>query len=154
MVFHVMEEGDVQRIMREPFTMVGSDSGVRRQDDSVPHPRGYGNNARILGRYVRELKVLTLEDAVRKMTSLPAQTFGLRDRGMLHEGFAADLVIFDEHTIADQATYVQPHQFPVGIDYVMVNGELVFAAGSMTSARPGVAVRGPSYNHFATMTID
>lgn len=153
MVFHVMNEDDVQRIMRESFTMVGSDSGVRRQDESIPHPRGYGNNARILGRYVRELRVLSLEDAIRKMTSLPAQTFGLRDRGMVHEGFAADLVIFDEHKIADQATYVQPHQFPVGIDYVMVNGELVFAAGSMTSARPGVAVRGPSYNHIATLTI-
>ncbi len=143
MVFHVMEEDDVQRIMREPFTMVGSDSGVRRQDESVPHPRGYGNNARILGRYVRELKVLSLEDAIRKMTSLPAQTFGLRDRGLVHQGFAADLVIFDEHTIADQATYVQPHQFPVGIDYVMVNGELVFAVGATTERRPGMALRGP-----------
>jgi N-acyl-D-aspartate/D-glutamate deacylase len=92
---------------------------------------------------VRELKVISLEDAVRKMTSLPAQTFGLRDRGVLHEGFAADLVIFDENTIADQSTYVQPHQFPVGIDYVMVNGELVFANGATTESRPGMALRGP-----------
>lgn len=143
MIYHGMSEDDVQRIMREPFTMVGSDSGVRQVDESVPHPRGYGNNARILGRYVRELKIISLEDAIRKMTSLPAQTFGIRDRGMVREGFAADLVIFDENTIADQATFVKPHQFPTGIDYVMVNGEMVFAAGSQTNARPGVAVRGP-----------
>ena len=143
MIYHGMSEDDVQRIMREPFTMVGSDSGVRQIDESVSHPRGYGNNARILGRYVRELKIISLEDAIRKMTSLPAQTFGFRDRGMVREGFAADLVIFDENTIADQATFVNPNQFPTGIEYVMVNGELVFAAGSMSSARPGVAVRGP-----------
>lgn len=143
MIYHVMDEGDVQRIMREPFTMVGSDSGVRRQDEGVPHPRGYGNNARILGHYVRELKIITLEDAIRKMTSLPAQTFGLRDRGLLREGFAADLVIFDDNTIADRATFVNPHQFPNGIEYVMVNGELVFADGSMTNRLPGNALRGP-----------
>jgi N-acyl-D-aspartate/D-glutamate deacylase len=149
MIYHGMSEDDVQRIMREPFTMVGSDSGVRQIDESVPHPRGYGNNARILGRYVREFKIISLEDAIRKMTSLPAQTFGFRDRGMVREGFAADLVIFDENTIADQATFVNPHQFPTGIDYVMVNGELVFAAGSMTGSRPGVAVRGPGTSEVA-----
>ncbi|MEK6279037.1 MAG: D-aminoacylase [Acidobacteriota bacterium] len=153
MIYHGMSEDDVQRIMREPFTMIGSDSGVRRIDESVPHPRGYGNNARILGRYVRELKTISLEDAIRKMTSLPAQTFGFRDRGMVREGFAADLVIFDENTIADQATFVKPHQFPTGIDYVMVNGEVVFAAGSMTASRPGVAVRGPAYPQFSNMPL-
>jgi len=145
MIYHGMSEDDVQRIMRESFTMVGSDSGVRQIDESVPHPRGYGNNARILGRYVRELKIISLEDAIRKMTSLPAQTFGFRDRGMVREGFAADLVIFDETTIADQATFVNPHQFPTGIDYVMVNGAVVFSAGNMTSVLPGVAVHGPGY---------
>jgi N-acyl-D-amino-acid deacylase len=143
MIYHGMSEDDVQRIMREPFTMIGSDSGVRQIDESVPHPRGYGNNARILGQYVRELKVITLEDAIRKMTSLPAQTFGFRDRGMVREGFAADLVIFDETTIADQATFTKPHQYPTGIDYVLVNGKLVFAAGTMTGAYSGVALRGP-----------
>jgi N-acyl-D-amino-acid deacylase len=143
MIYHGMSEDDVQRIMRESFTMIGSDSGVRQLDGSVPHPRGYGNNARILGRYVRELKIISLEDAIRKMTSLPAQTFGFRDRGMVREGFAADLVIFDENTIADLATFVNPHQFPTGIDYVMVNGQLIFAGGSLTNARPGVAVLGP-----------
>ena len=89
---------------------------------------------------MRELHLLSLEDAIRKMTSLPAQTFGFRDRGMVREGFAADLVIFDEKAIADRATFDTPHQFPVGISYVLVNGELVFANGQMTGARPGVAL--------------
>lgn len=142
MVYHGMSEDDVQRIMREPFTMIASDSGVRQIDEGVPHPRGYGNNVRVLGHYVRELHLLSLEDAIRKMTSLPAQTFGFRDRGMLREGFAADLVIFDEKAIADRATFDAPHQFPVGISYVLVNGELVFADGQMTGARPGVALTG------------
>jgi N-acyl-D-amino-acid deacylase len=126
--------------MREPFTMIASDSGVRQIDESVPHPRGYGNNVRVLGHYVRELHLLSLEDAIRKMTSLPAQTFGFRDRGMVREGFAADLVIFDEKTIADRATFDKPHQFPVGISHVLVNGEWVFANGQMTGVRPGVAL--------------
>jgi N-acyl-D-amino-acid deacylase len=145
MIYHGMDEGDVKRIMQEPFTMIASDSGVRQVDESVPHPRGYGNNARVLGRYVRELKLITLEDAIRKMTSLPAQTFGFRDRGLIREGFAADLVIFDENTIMDQATFDKPHQFPVGISYVIVNGETVLANGQMTEARPGVALRGSGY---------
>ncbi len=145
MIYHGMDEGDVKRIMQEPFTMIASDSGVRQVDESVPHPRGYGNNARVLGRYVRELKLIALEDAIRKMTSLPAQTFGFRDRGLIREGFAADLVIFDENTIMDQATFEKPHQFPVGISYVIVNGETVLANGSMTEARPGIALRGAGY---------
>jgi N-acyl-D-amino-acid deacylase len=141
MIYHSMGEPDVQRIMQEPFTMIASDSGVRQADESVPHPRGYGNNARVLGRYVRELKIMSLEDAIRKMTSLPAQTFGFRDRGMIREGFAADIVIFDENTIADRATFDKPHQFPVGISYVLVNGQLVLGNEKMTDARPGVALR-------------
>jgi len=145
MVYHGMSEEDVRLIMREPFTMIASDSGVREFNQGVPHPRGYGNNARVLGRYVRELKLVTLEDAVRKMTSLPAQTFGFRDRGLVREGFAADLVIFDESTIADRATFEQPHQYPAGISYVIVNGELVLADGQMTAARPGMALRGNGY---------
>lgn len=144
MVYHVMGEPDVQNILREPFTMIASDSGVRRFGDGAPHPRGYGNNARVLGRYVRELRLLTLEDAIRKMTSLPAQTFRLRERGLLREGFAADLVVFDENTIADRATFEAPHQYPIGISYVFVNGQSVFAEGQMTPARPGEALIGPS----------
>lgn len=142
MVYHSMSEDDVQRIMREPFTMIASDSGVRQVDESVPHPRGYGNNVRVLGHYVRELKLISLEDAIRKMTSLPAQTFGFRDRGFVREGFAADLVVFDEKTVGDRATFEKPHQYPAGISYVMVNGELVFAGEGMTEARPGVALKG------------
>jgi len=125
--------------------MIASDSGVRQNDESVPHPRGYGNNARVLGHYVRELKLIGLEDAVRKMTSLPAQTFGFRDRGLIREGFAADIVIFDENTITDRATYDQPHQFPIGISYVLVNGVEVLANDQMTPARPGVPLRGNGY---------
>jgi N-acyl-D-amino-acid deacylase len=145
MIYHGMDEADVKRIMQESFTMIASDSGVRQVDESVPHPRGYGNNARVLGRYVRELKLITLEDAIRKMTSLPAQTFGFRDRGLIREGFAADFVIFDENTINDQATFEKPHQFPVGISYVIVNGQTVLANGQMTEVRPGVALRGSGY---------
>jgi N-acyl-D-amino-acid deacylase len=141
MVYHSMGEPDVQRIMEEPFTMIASDSGARQIDESVPHPRGYGNNARVLGHYVRELKLISLEDAIRKMTSLPAQTFGFRDRGLIREGFAADLVIFDENTIIDRATFDKPHQYPAGITFVFVNGQLVMADDKMTSARPGVALR-------------
>lgn len=145
MVYHGMGEDDVKRIMQEPFTMIASDSGVRQVDESVPHPRGYGNNARVLGHYVRELKLVSLEDAIRKMTSLPAQTFGFRDRGLIREGFAADLVLFDENTILDRATYDQPHQFPVGISYVVVNGITVLANDQLTSARPGMPLRGNGY---------
>ncbi|MCY7345188.1 MAG: D-aminoacylase [Pyrinomonadaceae bacterium] len=141
MVYHKMDEADVQSIMREPFTMIASDSGVRQFGEGVPHPRGYGNNVRVLGRYVRELKILTLEDAIRKMTSLPAQTFGLRERGLIREGFAADLVIFDEKQITDRATFENPHQYPIGISRVYVNGTAVFADGKMTGARSGAALR-------------
>ncbi len=141
MVYHSMNEDDVRRIMREPFTMIASDSGVRRFGEGVPHPRGYGNNVRVLGLYARELKLITLEDAVRKMTSLPAQTFGLQDRGLVREGMAADLVIFDDATIADRATFAEPHQYPEGVHCVVVNGEAVFEDGRLTGARPGVALR-------------
>ena len=142
MVYHSMGEEDVRRIMREPFTMIASDSGVRRFGEGVPHPRGYGNNARVLGRYVREMKLISLEDAVRKMTSLPAQTFGLRDRGLVREGMAADLVIFDEATVSDRATFAEPHQYAVGFEAVLVNGAVVYEGGRMTGARPGAALRG------------
>ncbi len=142
MVYHKMYESDVERIMREPFTMIASDSGVHTFGEGVPHPRGYGNNARVLGHYVRELHLITLEDAVRKMTQLPAQTFKLRDRGVIREGYAADLVLFDDARIADQATYAKPHQYPTGISRVIVNGETVFADNQLTKARPGMALRG------------
>lgn len=146
MVYQAMDEPDVQSIMRQPFTMIASDSGVRAFGSGVPHPRGYGNNARVLGRYVRELKIITLEDAIRKMTSLPAQTFGFRDRGLIREGFAADLVIFDENTVGDKATFVQPHQYAEGFSAVIVNGEVVFDGKQMTGSMPGRAIFGPGKN--------
>lgn len=143
MVYQAMDEADVQAIMRQPFAMIASDSGVRNFGSGVPHPRGYGNNARVLGRYVRELKVLTLEDAIRKMTSLPAQTFGFKDRGLLREGFAADIVIFDETTVGDKATFVQPHQYAVGFSTVIVNGKVVFDGQQMTGTMSGKPLYGP-----------
>ena len=141
MVYQVMDEPDVQNIMKQPFTMIASDSGVRRLGAGVPHPRGYGNNARVLGRYVRELKIISLEDAIRKMTSLPAQTFGLRDRGQIREGFAADLVIFDETRVGDKATYPQPHQYAEGCSTVIVNGGVVFDGVKMTGTMSGRPIR-------------
>lgn len=141
MVYHSMAEEDVRRIMREPFTMIASDSGVRRFGEGVPHPRGYGNNARVLGTYVRQLGLVTLEDAVRKMTSLPAQTFGLRDRGLVREGMVADLVIFDEASVADPSTFESPHQYATGFSHVVVGGAVVLDEGKMTGTRPGAALR-------------
>ena len=141
MVYHSMSEEDVRRIMREPFTMIASDSGVRQLGEGVPHPRGYGNNARVLSVYSRELGLVTLEDAVRKMTSLPAQTFSLRDRGLVREGMAADLVLFDDGKVSAPSTYESPHQYAVGFDYVIVNGAVVFEGGRMTGERPGAALR-------------
>ncbi|MBK9152802.1 MAG: D-aminoacylase [Chloracidobacterium sp.] len=143
MVYQQMNEPDVQNIMRQPFTMIASDSGVRRFGSGVPHPRGYGNNARVLGRYVRELKIVSLEDAIRKMTSLPAQTFGLQDRGLIREGFAADLVIFDENTVGDKATLEQPHQYAVGFSAAIVNGKVVFDGTKMTGEMSGTPLFGP-----------
>jgi len=143
MVYRVMDEDDVRNIMRQPFTMVASDSGVRDFGSGVPHPRGYGNNARVLGRYVRELKVIGLEDAVRKMSSLPAQTFRLEGRGLLKPGYAADILIFDEKTVGDRATFEAPHQYPEGFAAVIVNGVVVFDGEKMTGERPGQALYGP-----------
>ena len=141
MVYRVMSEDDVQKIMRQPFTMIASDSSVRVFGEGVPHPRGYGNNPRVLAKYVREMKLITLEDAIRKMTSLPAQTFNLRDRGQIREGFAADIVIFDESKITDKATFERPHQYAEGFSAVLVNGKIVFDGTKMTGSMPGQPLR-------------
>jgi N-acyl-D-aspartate/D-glutamate deacylase len=109
------------------------------------HPRGYGTYPKILGEYVRDLGLLPLEDAIRKATSLPAQRLGIRDRGLLREGFYADVVVFDPDTVIDTATYEDPHRFAKGISYVLVNGEIVIDRGRITEARPGMALRGPGY---------
>ena len=140
MVYQFMSEDDIGRILRHPHVSIASDSGLNVIGQGVPHPRGYGNNARALGRYVRERKVITLEEAIRKMTSLPAEHFGFTDRGRLAEGFAADVVIFDPLKVIDQATYEQPHQYPTGFSHVLVNGTLVVNGGKHTGARPGKIV--------------
>lgn len=140
-VFHSMDEPDVQNFMRHPNTMFASDSGVRRFNEGVPHPRGYGNNARILARYVRELNVLRLEDAIRRMTSLPATTFGLKNRGFIREGCWADLVVFDPVQVQDNATFEAPHQYATGFVHVFVNGVEVVKNDKHTGERPGQTLR-------------
>ena len=121
--------------------MIACDSGLRKLGEGVPHPRGYGNNARVLGRYVRERKVLGLEDAIRKMTSLPANTFCFKQRGELHEGNWADIVLFDPEKVRDLAEYKDPHHYATGIPYVLVNGVLVIDKGEHTGAKSGMALR-------------
>lgn len=140
-IFHGMDEEDVQAFLKQPLTMIASDGGPRILGEDVPHPRSYGNNARVLGRYVRELKVLTLPDAIRRMTSLPAQTFHLADRGVIRQGAWADLVIFDPEKVTDPATFEDPHHYAVGFSEVIVNGTPVILNGAMTSARPGGPLR-------------
>ena len=114
-VFHGMSEDDLKIFMRHPNTMIACDSGLRKLGEGMPHPRGYGNNARVLARYVRELKVLRLEDAIRKMTSLPANTFHFKGRGELREGNWADIVVFDPEKVQDTSTYKDPHHYATGI---------------------------------------
>jgi N-acyl-D-amino-acid deacylase len=140
-VFHGMSEDDVQQFMRHPNTMFASDSGVRRFNEGVPHPRGYGNSARFLARYVRELNVLKLEDAVRRMTSLPATTFALKNRGLIREGCWADLVVFDLAKVQDNATFEKPHQYATGFAHVFVNGVEVVKNDQHTGAKPGRALK-------------
>ncbi|MGE0130281.1 MAG: amidohydrolase family protein [Blastocatellales bacterium] len=143
MVLHKMSDQDVERIFKQPFTMVASDAGVIDvASASIPHPRGFGNNARVLGVYVREKRLVGLEEAIRKMSSLPAQTFNLWDRGLLRPGMAADIVIFDEKTVADRATFEQPKRYAAGFDYVIVNGQIVIEKGSHNGAKSGKAMRG------------
>jgi N-acyl-D-amino-acid deacylase len=142
-VFHSMAEEDVENIMRNPLVSIASDSGVRAFGVAQPHPRGYGTNARVLGHYSRERRTITLEDAVRKMTSMPATAFRFTDRGLLREGYVADITVFDPATVSDKATFEQPHQYSVGIAHVLVNGEFVLRDSKMTGALPGKPVYGP-----------
>lgn len=141
MTYRVMGEGDIERIMRWPFTAIASDGGIVQMGVGHPHPRAYGTNARVLAEYVRTRGVLKLEDAIRRMTSLPARTFSLRDRGLVREGMAADLVVFDPARVEDKATYEKPHQDSVGFDFVLVNGKIAVADGKLTDARGGQTLR-------------
>jgi N-acyl-D-amino-acid deacylase len=137
MVYHFMSDDDVARIMRHPRVSFASDSGVLDYGEGVPHPRGYGNTARLLGEYVRTRHVISLEEAVRKMTSLPAEQFRFANRGVVRSGYAADLVIFDPARVADTATFEKPHAYPTGIPHVLVNGVVVVKNGEQTDALPG-----------------
>lgn len=140
-VFHGISEDDLRIFARHPNTLFASDSGVRRFGEGVPHPRGYGNAARVLSRYVRDQGVLRLEDAIRRLTSLPASTFRLTDRGQIRSGAWADLVIFDPATVQDQATFREPHQYATGFDRVLVNGITVVRQDTATGNRPGHPLR-------------
>jgi N-acyl-D-amino-acid deacylase len=145
-VFHGMSEDDVKRIMKYPFNMFASDASIRVLNAGMPHPRGYGTNARVLAKYVRDEKVLSLEEAIRRMTSLPAQKFQLKDRGLLKEGMAADIVIFDENEVKDVSTFEQPHAYSKGFHYVIVNGVLTVENEKHNSSRAGKALYGPGKN--------
>ncbi len=147
-IYHMMSEQDIETALRFPWTSIGSDAGASlkagEQDDlGLPHPRSYGNFPRLIARYVRERRVLTLEEAIRKMTSWPATRMRLSGRGLIKEGCWADVVIFDYDKIQDRATYEQPLLFPEGIDYVMVNGQIVMDHSKHTGARPGHVLYGP-----------
>ncbi len=145
MVYHFMSEGDVELILRHPWVSVASDGFIIRTfGEGTPHPRNYGNNPRVLGLYVRDKKVLPLEEAIRKMTSLPAAHFKLANRGLLKEGYAADLVVFDPSKVADGSTFEKPHAWAAGIPYVVVNGVPVIDSGRHTGAGAGRVLIPPS----------
>ena len=141
MVYHGMGDKDVKNIMAYPFNMAASDAGIAVMGVSRPHPRAYGTNARVLGKYVREDKVMSLEEAIRRMTSLPANKFNLKERGIIKEGFMADIVVFDENEVTDMATFENPHQFSKGFKYVFVNGGLTVDNGLHNGTRKGMAIR-------------
>lgn len=145
MIIFSMHEDDIRRIMKHPLGMVGTDSSSISSTGPFaygkPHPRHFGTYPRILGRYVREAKVLSLQEAVRKMTSFPAQTFGMLDRGLLRPGMRADITIFDPDTVFDNATYQQPHVVPTGIPYVIVNGVVAVENSKLTGALAGKVLR-------------
>ncbi len=141
MVYHMMGDADVTAIMRHPQVSVASDASINTPGEGRPHPRGYGNTVRVLAKYVREDHVLTLEDAVRKMSALPAAHFGFAGRGLVKDGYAADLVLFDPRRVADRATFEAPHAWPDGLPYLLVNGVFVVRDGQHTGARPGAVLR-------------
>ncbi|MGB7070470.1 MAG: D-aminoacylase [Pyrinomonadaceae bacterium] len=150
-IYHMMSEQDIITALKFPWTSIGSDAGAALKPGTVDglglaHPRSYGNHPRLIARYVREKKVLTLEEAIRKMTSWPATRLRLASRGMIKEGCWADVVIFDYDKLADRATYERPLLSPVGIDYVFVNGHIVIENGKHTGARPGKVIYGPGRN--------
>lgn len=145
-IYHVMEQEDVDRIMRHPQTMIASDGQLAVFGEGHPHPRWYGTYPRVLGHYARERDILSLEEAIHKMTQMPADRMGLKDRGRIKENTFADLVIFDPATVSDLATFEKPHQYPQGIYYVMVNGQLAIDDEKFAQLRSGKVLRGPAAN--------
>jgi len=147
-IFHTMSEADVRMVMKQPWVAIASDgSALNLDEEGVPHPRSFATYPRVLGHYVRDERVLTLEDAVRKMTTLPAQILGLRDRGQVREGFAADIVIFDPAAVGETNSFEKPKSYPAGIPYTIVNGVVVIDGGRHTGARPGRPLFGRGYVH-------
>ncbi len=145
----LMSEDNLERNLRWPYTMLGSDAGSMAPEGVFlqfnPHPRAYGNVARFLGRYVRERQVMPLEEAIRRLTTLPAQSIAIRERGALQAGYYADVVVFDPATIADHSTFAEPHAYSTGVRDVFVNGAQVLRNGEHTGATPGQVVRGPGW---------
>jgi dihydroorotase/N-acyl-D-amino-acid deacylase len=140
-IYHAMDEADVEAIMSHPQTMIGSDGRLVALGDGHPHPRWYGTFPRVLGLYSRERGILKLEEAVRKMTSMPARRIGLPERGQVEIGWFADLVVFDSETIIDRATFQDPHQYPVGVEWVLVNGKIAIEDGVYRDVRSGKVLR-------------
>ena len=158
-VFHNQSEKDLQIAMKRPDFRGKRWHGLDRRRSRCAHPRNFGTHARVLGRYVRELNVLTLEDAVRKMTSLPAQILGLRDRGLIREGYAADIVVFDKATAGDTNSFEKPKGYATGIPYVLVNGVVVIDKGQHTGAKPAELCSAPSnareqVTHSSSLVVD
>ncbi|MGE0460711.1 MAG: amidohydrolase family protein [Vicinamibacterales bacterium] len=150
-IFHTMSEDDVRKVMQLPWVSVASDgSAINLDAPGVPHPRNYSTNVRVLGHYVREEGVLTLPEAVRKMTSLPASILGLTDRGQLKPGFAADVAVFDPAKVAETNSFEKPKSYAVGVPYVLVNGVVVIDNGEHTGARPGKPLRGRGFKGATT----
>ena len=144
-VYHAIDEADIERIMRSPYTMIASDGDIPVFGKQAPHPRSYGTFARVLGVYVRERKIITLQDAIHRMSGMPAERLNFEDRGLLRTGMKADIVVFDSATVADRATFDKPHQYSVGFKDVVVNGKLALKDGQVTSERPGRVLYGPAY---------
>ena len=153
-ILFIASDSNVAMQFRQPWMKFGTDASGMDPDSAtgMTHPRAYGNYPRILGRFVREQKVITLEDAIRKMTWSVASRLSIRDRGLINEGMYADIVVFDPATIIDRATYEEPHQLSVGMKHVFVNGVEVVTDGKSTSAKPGMAVRGPGYTAAKSLT--
>jgi N-acyl-D-amino-acid deacylase len=145
-VYHAIGAEDVDRIMRHPASAIGSDGPVGIFGEGAPHPRQYGTFARVLGYYVRERGVISLEEAVRKMSSASARRLGIHDRGLLTDGYYADIAVFDADEVIDKATFENPHQYAIGMKYVLVNGEIVVEQGAHTNRRPGKILYGPGHS--------